>query len=595
MGLLFPFIYIITYTLSLSFFFDKSLVKLLPFGVLTSIFIVYFFSLITTITNAYYISIVIVILVLLYFVLIKKVNIKDKILSKSMIVIILLYAFVTILNFKRGFGGWDDYSHWGIMVKEMFRLNRLYCVNESVLTIHKDYPPLVSLFEFVWCKLSGGYSEAYCMRAVQFLSLSFGVYAIKEDDKIINKVVVCMLFLLVSITYEGLANLMYNTIYVDALVGILIGFSLYLSLTLDLSEKDNVFMLVMVYSFMLLVKQINIVFFALSLFGAFINMVFVNKKKSYLNFSLITLIPFILSKTWDLYYKQFDVVSQFVISDIDFLGFFNVLKNGSELAYQQTSGINFLNAIFNDKFFNGYSYVYSVYIIIFILIMLAFASKQKNKRFVLTYLLGAVGYGFVMLLLYMYSFGPTEGPMLASFSRYLSTYLYAGLFLIFYLIMNLEVTYKLAYGFFISITMSITNFAYLKPSFVYHSLSDSYTKHGIVERINNLEEPINGLYVLAQYDNGFMSTMMRYHLNPISISGGSIGEAKYEGDFWSENISLDDFKQMILQSGYLYIYQLDDYAYVNYLYPALKIDYFKEGELYKIDGSIDDIKATLIN
>lgn len=96
----------------------------------------------------------------------------DQIFTPSFVIFILLYSFVFLLNLNRGFHTWDEVSHWGPMVKETLRLNRFYCVDESVLLVHKDYPPIVTLFEALWCKLCGGYEESYLYKALQTLSFS---------------------------------------------------------------------------------------------------------------------------------------------------------------------------------------------------------------------------------------------------------------------------------------------------------------------------------------------------------------------------------------------------------------------------------------
>ena len=96
----------------------------------------------------------------------------NQILTPAFLIYLLLYSFIYILNLNRGFLAWDEVSHWGPMVKEMIRLNHFYSVNESALLVHKDYPPIISIFEYLWCKLCGGYKECYLYRSLQTLSLS---------------------------------------------------------------------------------------------------------------------------------------------------------------------------------------------------------------------------------------------------------------------------------------------------------------------------------------------------------------------------------------------------------------------------------------
>ena len=42
---------------------------------------------------------------------------------------IIIYIFIYIFDFYRVFTKWDEFSHWGVMVKEMIRLDKFYSVN----------------------------------------------------------------------------------------------------------------------------------------------------------------------------------------------------------------------------------------------------------------------------------------------------------------------------------------------------------------------------------------------------------------------------------------------------------------------------------
>ena len=88
---------------------------------------------------------------------------KDKeflknIFSNGFFAFLILFILVYITDFGKQFSTWDELAHWGEMVKEMMRLDKFYTVKESLLIWHKDYPPLISLFEMFWCKISN-YSE----------------------------------------------------------------------------------------------------------------------------------------------------------------------------------------------------------------------------------------------------------------------------------------------------------------------------------------------------------------------------------------------------------------------------------------------------
>ena len=147
-----------------------------------------------------------------------------------------------------------------------------------------------------------------------------------------------------------------------------------------------------------------------------------------------------------------------------------------------------------------------------------------------------------MLILYMYSFGPYEGPNLASFDRYLNTYLYVGVILIMYDVCINSIKIQLIY-LILGILISNVNLINLKPAFTYESwgnyLHEDYNK--ILRHIDK----DRSIYIVVENDNGIVREMMSYYLNPIYVHGGNI-----------EGITLDEFKSSILSSGYLYVLEV---------------------------------------
>ena len=94
--------------------------------------------------------------------------------TPGLLIFVTTYVGVYLYDLNRSFTNWDEFSHWGVMIKEMLRLNTFYSVDSSVLAVHKDYPPAIQIIEWLWCRLSGGcYEEAYLYRALHIFILSF--------------------------------------------------------------------------------------------------------------------------------------------------------------------------------------------------------------------------------------------------------------------------------------------------------------------------------------------------------------------------------------------------------------------------------------
>ena len=107
---------------------------------------------------------------ILIFLFIKKKNLfddfKKRYFDKGLVAFLVIYVFFYIFDLRRYFSAWDEFSHWGVMVKEMFRTDSLYSSIESTLAVHKDYPPIFQIFELFWTKLCGSYSEPNLLKCI---------------------------------------------------------------------------------------------------------------------------------------------------------------------------------------------------------------------------------------------------------------------------------------------------------------------------------------------------------------------------------------------------------------------------------------------
>lgn len=102
----------------------------------------------------------------------------------TLVAFITLYCFVYVLDYKSSFSAWDEFSHWGPMVKETLRLGTFSSDPNSLAVVHKDYPPLIQLFESLYCILSkGAYLESYLYKAIHLLIFSLFLFPIEDGLK----------------------------------------------------------------------------------------------------------------------------------------------------------------------------------------------------------------------------------------------------------------------------------------------------------------------------------------------------------------------------------------------------------------------------
>jgi hypothetical protein len=172
--------------------------------------------------------------------------------------IVLFLLLIPILWFQTRpwhFIRWDEFSHWGLILKEISLTNKLPGVNTAVHFI--DYPPGTTLYQYFVIKLLGyregsAYFAHGLMIIAPFVSLSHN-YGWKKWYLVLE--IYCAAFLLLHFLGYG-----FNVLYVDALLGILFGATVVYFVTKeDLAPKSFVYIFPMLIS-LPLIKQSGLFF-----------------------------------------------------------------------------------------------------------------------------------------------------------------------------------------------------------------------------------------------------------------------------------------------------------------------------------------------
>lgn len=448
MSIIIPYFYIVFITFSLSIIFNQTFGKVLILSFIIPSFMIFLSGIFGSLKLGFYLSLILCLawipLSILCFIKNKnKFNnfIKNN-LKISFIIFTVLFFIISIYTRYSSFFQWDDFSHWGPMVKEMFRLDKLYCINESLLPAHKDYPPIISILELLWCYLSFGFEERFLFRAISIFSVSLIVPFFDNIEfknikfKCINILLCIILFLLTffidlksEIGYGLLSN--FITIYPDALVGLFSAYIFYLIYSSNDLEMKDYIILSLLISFLIMIKQISVAFFLIIIIYAFYKYIFVSKKKNkiilYLIFIIILpLFPLII---WKIYQSYFVISSQFSLSDISISSLFNIIFLNKGLDYQIITKHNFINSIINRPMLRLFDLTF-IQIIIILLIsqfitLKVLLKNDKRTTFITlsTCVIGTFGYVFTMFVLYMFSYSEFEATNLASFERYIETYI----------------------------------------------------------------------------------------------------------------------------------------------------------------------------
>ncbi|MCI8346521.1 MAG: hypothetical protein HFJ12_01055 [Bacilli bacterium] len=629
MDFIFPLFYFILTTGFMVVISKKSFGKCLPLAMLLVAF-TYFFSqvIFKTFKIGFYLNILFAALFLVWL-LISKIKRKDlsefkkRFLSKGFYFFLVIYIGVFLFDLNRDFSMWDEFSHWGEMVKEMLRLDHFYSVSSSTLMAHKDYPPIVSLFELFFCNLSGGYQEAYLIRSIHLLSFSLFIPAICDCDvkflkiKTFFKALLMMGIIFLTILLFDQHGII-NTIYTDYLMAILVSYSL----SLILLEKEplsnfHLLNLSVACSFLVMTKQMGLPLYAMILFMFIFNVLIKNKFKIKKVFHkqkifsvtkiviLLFIIPLSLWKGWDMYVNSLHLNAQFKLSDLKLSELGGIIKKTSGEQYQQQAAMNYMNAIKNNSMTTSivsFNYLQCA-ILVFLLLYLIYLYRKKyfNKGQIaltaLTLAFGFIGYAFVMLIMYVFSFGPVEGPNLASFNRYLPTYVLICMLFIVMLLIYIDSRDDKKSD---SLKKYILIFCILiliqKPSFTtkitpqWKSSDESIFEYHAKKLMKKTKEN-SKIFLIAQNSTGEFQFFVKYYMNPRIVNRHRFNLPVANVDNYKEYFE-QEIKNDMISFDYLYLAQIDDEFREKYqfLFSNSKVE---NEQLYKIKKNGNNFELIL--
>ena len=571
--------------------FNKSFGKCIPITLIISTFTLYISQFLFKTFN---IGVIINILfpfifLLLIFIKRKKENVQvfyKNFFSNGFYIFLVIYICIYIFDFYRVFTKWDEFSHWGVMVKEMYRLDRFYSVKQSTLMVHKDYPPIIQLFEFFYSKLCGGYKEAYLERAIHLLNLSFFIplFSEKEQSK-----------------KQFLLKTLLNTIYVDYTMAITTAYLLAtISIEKDLFQKFTIINLSLGLTFLLLIKQMSLPLYAMILFLFIMNILLKEKGKRLSKENLkklckiailLIIIPILTMKSWNCYIEKLKIEKQFDLKDIKIMELKSINNGTKGEKYQQQSIKNYFRAIKTENMTT--SYLHITYLECFIItIVLLYVLWSLNKKTIskqqiiligITLTLGYIGYSFVMLILYVFSFGPIEGPSLASFERYMPTFVLICLSLIFMLFIYNNKTKKDLHKLVMLTAILILIQSPLSINKCYPRIKKSQMS-GFEKLANSIKEKTKNkskIYVIAEDSVGDYQFYIKYYLGDKTTNlvyfDLPVKDIENYEDYYNQNI-----KEYMLKFDYLFLAKLNKEFKEKYSF-LFENNTIEEGNLYKIE------------
>lgn len=518
----------------------------------------------------------------------------------------LIFFLFVVIDYKRSFSLFDEYYHWGMMVKEQLRLDSFYSVNESNLWIHKDYPPFVPLFQTFWCKFSNGYSEMNVSVAMHVMALSFVCPQISES--IVNNKKTNLLFsaliafstiiaiFLLMLFFDGWTPKVSSSILNDVFIGLLFGAIIIHIIRSDFSHVFDWFYLASLYCFIIMTKQVGISFILVGSFLQVLRIILLDnykyrRYKSILFLILILVLPLLLYYSWNNYIEHFSIWKQFDLSKIDFKQYIDTFLLPDDSLKHKTLS-NFIKAIF-DKQINLNAVFpltfFSSQVLVGALCYLL--SKRKPKEsFILcfTLILGSLGYAFMMSILYLFTFNEIEMTNLASYERYMDSYVLGeivGIFAVFLQNDSQKINHQVKIICFyvcLLLVLAPSNCYYLVPEYFRKNNDKTYENDGkILNRIIPKESN-----VLVIYDGnrvgpswyGAYQVYLTYYCPDKKIFHQDL-------DIFTWNMNIESFQNQLINdmkmNDYLFIRDTNE-SLTDFLIQQTNLEAVNNYSLYKI-------------
>lgn len=538
-------------------------------------------------------------------------EIKENYLSKGFYIFIIIFAFAFLYDLRRTFYSWDEFSHWGVMIKEMIRLDNFYSISNSNLLPHKDYPPIVQLYELFFSKITLTYKESYIQTSIHLFEMSLFIPCLsevlnKKNKNISNWIVLFFIGMLLILFFD--CHNVINAIYIDYLLSIIIGYILF-NYTIEKNKYSAryCFQLCLELSFLILIKQVALPLYAMCLFyiiittirDLFVKKVIKNNKQTIVFILLIILIPCMFYFSWSKFISSFEMSKQFDISAMDFSNVIEVIFNKGGEDWQKITVENYYNGIFDITNTTSYiqlNYIQGTVLGLAILLMIGKFSKNKMitenvKYLTITLFIGAIGYMLLMLYLYTFVFGAGEGPILASFNRYMPSYLLIIYSLDLMLIIfefNYRKKYYLINILFVILVVIQTPSIMWRLGLKKPAINEEYKM--IADDISKVAKTEDKVFLVSQNTSGDYQFFVKYYTDGVDINR-YFYDLAVEGD--TKTIFYNEVFNYIKDYDYVYLAKIDENFAKNYSF--LFDSKIMERKMYTIITNENEIKLKEVN
>lgn len=368
--------------------------------------------------------------IFLIIMLVKKRAARTHICDVGLLLFVLFLLWSVVFQAGRCFSVTDEFSHWGLVVKNMYLLD-VFGNDSRTNVMFVGYPPGTALWQYFACKVVGKMDETIIYIATNLLLFSCSVGMLDGMKKgTIQQKAVSIIFLAVLPVLLSATH--FVSIMVDTILGVVFAYVLILGFGRERSlvTRINLCLALTVLSLTkasgvsLTVMAILIILFADGFTGEI-------SRKLWLEYASYVVCGVFLGKySWSIYLQlshtrtAWDTTEVTVEHLLDFV-------QGNSAPYRYQTMNNFIGALWREPISKLTRLSFVGLVVVFAVLGFILYKKltpEKKKRwmvFCIGLLLGLVIYTVGLLILYLFTYSEAEALGLASFSRYMHTYFIA--------------------------------------------------------------------------------------------------------------------------------------------------------------------------
>ncbi|MDR0484370.1 MAG: hypothetical protein LBH40_03760 [Alphaproteobacteria bacterium] len=552
----------------ISSIFNKKLTETLATAIVLIVFYLYWFALFGILAIGYWSLLSFIIIGFLVCIFIKRKQLLSFI-SISFFAWVLLVFVIAIIFRDSFFYHWDDFSHWGTTLKDMFY------TNEIIKRSFNDYPIGTRVFQYFILKIYGVYNESVALTYLYIIYFSFIIYPLakiekSKNTKRIGKYLLILFYGMLALLFPfGFDSVdLFSSLLVDFVQGMTFGFIIFIISNRKKFDSHTKLLLFLLLFFLVQIKIVGLMLAVAAV------LLIILKDKNYKDYKniLFFISPVVLSKlSWFIYIKYYDYSNYLV----------NNLYSSETKSFVINSFISdYLQGLIKIGIFLHLSPFVLLLIVSALALYITIIHKDLRNnaiKFYLVFLALFIIYNFGLYSMYMKAFSSSEKMKLGGFVRY-QTIIWGGvIFMLFLYIPQIVMRFKN------HIVLLLVLNIFVAP----------FTIHIIYKEARYYKKDLEG-FLRENYKE--LPVILQTRLNILKI------KKQLPKDFINKNIVIfsDGYQRVLLryETGNSYIFFANQGVYPNIIVIIDKekskqeiIDFIK---LHKLNIKFKDITETAV-